>query len=193
MSFFAARAGKKLTYKDYLQQSGEDRWEVINGVPHMLAPAPGREHQAIAGELFWQVYSFFRDRDCHVFFAPFDVRLPESGEADEEITSVVQPDLVVVCDEHKLDARGCRGAPDLVVEIISLSTAKKDLNEKFNLYECRGVKEYWVVFPRFQAIEVYYLENTGIYEKAGTYTAGEMLKSKLFPGLTVDVGRVFEV
>ncbi|WP_018084328.1 Uma2 family endonuclease [Desulfurispora thermophila] len=154
-----------------MQWPGEERWEIIEGVPHLLAPAPGREHQAIAGELFWQVYSFFHDKECHVFFAPFDVRLPEGEEEDEEITTVVQPDLVV--------------------EVISLSTAKKDLNEKFNLYERRGVQEYWVVFPRFQAIEVYHLGTTGKYEKANTYTVGEMLVSVLFPGLTVDVARVF--
>ena len=81
-----------------------------------------------------------------VFPAPFDVRLPQGEEKDEEIDNVVQPDLVVICDRSKIDKRGCKGAPDLIIEILSYSTAKKDLNEKFNLYQQAGVKEYWIVF-----------------------------------------------
>lgn len=117
---------KRYTYGDYLTWPDEERWELIEGVPYDMTPAPSTNHQRILGELFRQISTFLLDRDCEVFIAPFDVRLPEGDEADEQIITVVQPDIAVICDPAKIDRRGCRKAPDFIIEILSPSTAAKD-------------------------------------------------------------------
>ena len=185
------RPEKKYTYGDYLKWSDEERWELINGVPYAMGPAPLTEHQQILGELFVSLALYFREKNCRVFPAPFDVRLPQSDEKDEEISTVVQPDIVVVCDPDKLDERGCNGAPDMVVEIISSSTAKKDLNEKFNLYERSGIQQYWVVFPKYKVVDIYNLDESGQHEKTESCSAGERITRQLFPGLEIDVDVIF--
>ncbi len=192
MSISPKHSDKLYTYKDYLSWPDEERWEIIDGVPYLLA-APGKEHQTVSMELSWQLHSFFRDKDCQVFAAPFDVRLPRGEEKDEDIDTVVQPDLSIICDQGKLDERGCKGAPHLVIEIISPSSAKKELSEKFNLYERSGVKEYWVVFPKFNTIVVYSLDSQNKYQKTGEFSPGQIMSSDLFPGLGIDLGRVFGV
>jgi Uma2 family endonuclease len=100
---------------------------------------------------------------------------------------VVQPDLVVVCDRDKIDKRGCKGTPDLIIEILSYSTAKKDLNEKFNLYEQAGVKEYWVVFQGEGVVEVYQLNDSKRYEKSGTYHSSDQIKVGILPELEMSL------
>ncbi|NLT20129.1 MAG: Uma2 family endonuclease [Syntrophomonadaceae bacterium] len=191
MSISSPKPDKKYTYADYLSWPSEERWEIINGVPSLMSPAPLTEHQRILGELFVPLALYFKDKKCRVFPAPFDVRLPKGDEKDEEISSVVQPDIVVVCDPNKLDERGCKGAPDLVVEILSSSTAKKDLNEKFNLYEQSKIRQYWVVFPKFQVIDIYSLDESGQYEKTKSFSSGEQISSELFPGLEIDLDAIF--
>ena len=121
------------TYGDYRQWTDETRWELIQGAAFAMTPAPGLSHQSVSRELLLQVGEHFRDRRCQVFHAPFDVRLPRGDESDDEIDTVVQPDLVVICDEAKLDERGCRGAPDWIIEILSPSTAAKDQVDKLSL------------------------------------------------------------
>lgn len=191
MSITSPKPNKKYTYGDYLKWPDEERWEIIDGVPYDMSPAPSTKHQTISMELGARLWSFFRDKGCQVFAAPFDVRLPQGDEKDEDIENVVQPDLSVVCDPARLDERGCKGAPNLVVEIISPSTAKKELNDKFNLYERSGVPEYWVVFPKFNVIVVYSLDDEGKYQKTGDYAAGQILSSELFPGLEIKLEDVF--
>ena len=119
------------------------------------------------------------------------MRLPQGDEKDEDITNVVQPDLSIICDLDKLDERGCKGTPAVVIEIISPSTAKKELNEKFNLYERSAIPEYWVVFPGLNVIVVYSLDDEGKYQKTGEYAANQVLTSPLFPGLEVKLEEVF--
>jgi Uma2 family endonuclease len=179
------------TYADYLTWPDDERWEIINGVPSLMGPAPFTEHQRILRELFVPLALYFKDKQCQIFPAPFDVRLPQGDEKDKEISTVVQPDIVVICDQNKLDEKGCKGAPDLVIEILSSSTAKKDLNEKFNLYERSGVLQYWVVFPKFRVIDIYSLDETGLYEKTRSFSTGEQISSELFPGLEIDLDVVF--
>lgn len=186
------KGSPKYTYADYLNWPDEERWEIIDGVPYLLT-APGRTHQAVSMELSGQLWLFFRDKGCHVFTAPFDVRLPQDKENDEDICNVVQPDLSVICNREKLDERGCKGAPDLVIEIISPSTAKKELNEKFNLYERSGIPEYWVVFPKFNVVVVYSLDTDGKYQKTGDFSSHQVLSTDLFPGLEIDLSQVFAV
>ena len=115
------------TYGDYLSWPDEERWELIDGIPHSMSPAPSRVHQEISMELARQIANHLIGKNCRVYAAPFDVRLPKGGEKDEQIETVVQPDLVVVCDESKLDERGCKGPPDLIIEILSPHTAAKDM------------------------------------------------------------------
>ena len=191
MSCLLPQSGYKYSYKDYLQWSPEERWEIIQGVPYLMSPAPSTEHQSISARLVAQLVQFAMDKPCRVFHAPFDVRLPQGNEKDEDIDTVVQPDITVVCDSSKLDEKGLRGAPDLVVEILSLATAKKDLSEKFNLYEKNGVREYWVVFPKEKALDIYHLNEEGVYDKTGNYFAGDIMKCDIFPGLEIDLAKVF--
>jgi len=183
---------ERYTYADYLNWPNDERWEIIGGEPYSMSPAPSRQHQQILGALFAKIYSYLEDKTCRVYPAPFDVRLFQENDKDDEIDTVVQPDIVVVCDDKKLDDKGCKGAPDLIIEIISQSTAKKDLNEKFNLYERCGVEEYWVVFPWEKAVDIYRINQNKRYEKTSTYFAEDTLNSALFPGLKIDLARVFE-
>lgn len=104
--------------------------------------------------LSYQLMDFFRERNCQVFAAPFDVRLFSEGKDDDEVFYVVQPDLSVICDKNKLDEKGCAGSPDLIIEIVSPSSAKMDKMMKRNFYEEALVKEYWIVNPQNELIEV---------------------------------------
>ena len=124
--------------------------ELIRGKIYKMSPAPTSKHQIVVGNLHGIVWNFLRGKSCKVFTAPFDVRLPSAPKkkADKEISTVVQPDLCVICDLEKIDERGCLGAPDWIVEILSKFTSAKDLNEKFSVYEEAGVREYWVVHPQ---------------------------------------------
>ena len=187
------RQKESYTYADYLEWPDDERWEIIEGAPYNMSPAPGTEHQQILVALLLPLANYFKDRNCQVFPAPFDVRLPRGDEKDEEISTVVQPDITVVFDSSKLDKKGCKGVPDIVVEILSHSTAKKDLSEKFNLYEKNGVQEYWIIFPWEKAIDIYYLNQDKRYEKTTTYFARNILTSDLFPNLEIDLAQVFEV
>jgi len=191
MSIASPKPDKKYSYADYLQWPDEERWEIIDGVPYDMSPAPSTKHQAISMELGRQIANYLRDKECQVFAAPFDVRLPLNEEKDEEIYNIVQPDLSVICDPSKLDEQGCKGAPDLVIEIISPFTAKKELNEKFNLYERSGIPEYWVVFPKFNVVVVYSLDDEERYQKSGEFTSDQLLSTKLFPGLEIKLEDVF--
>ena len=130
------------TYEDWLVWPEGERWEIIDGIPHMMAP-PSTSHQSVSGELFAQIHTLLRDKPCRVFHAPFSVRLNPDGADD----TVLEPDLAVICDVNKLDKQGCKGVPDLVVEILSPSTAARDKFHKFNRYLRAGVREYWIVDP----------------------------------------------
>ena len=148
MGTLASRERERFSYADYCKWTDDERWELIDGVEYDMSPAPSRIHQKLSGELFVRIYNVLKDRQCEVYAAPFDVRLPDYAEAsDKEIFTVVQPDIVVVCDASKLDERGCMGAPDLVIEILSPYTAAKDMKIKRDLYEQHGVREYWLVHP----------------------------------------------
>ena len=180
------------TYGDYAKWPDEERWELIDGVPYNMSPAPSRSHQKILGELFKQIAVYLTGKTCEVYIAPFDVRLPKGDENDDQITTVVQPDLVVVCDREKLDDHGCKGAPDLVVEVLSPGTAGKDMKIKLALYERVGVKEYWLVDPSYKAVQVYQLETSGRYGRPGIYTGADQVKVGLFLDLEIDLSMVFK-
>jgi len=182
--------GISYTYGDYCTWSDEIRCELIDGEIFDMTPGPGRLHQEISGELFAQFHSFFKGKPCRVYAAPFDVRLPSRKEADEEIKTIVQPDIVVVCDESKLDDKGCRGAPDLIVEILSPSTSSKDRVRKLNLYEHHGVREFWIVDPNDDVMR-FNLGPDGHYGRPLTFDRTMTLTSEIFPGLSIILDDVF--
>lgn len=149
------------TYADYLTWKFEERVELIKGKLFKMSPAPSRHHQEISTNMLGKIIPFFRNHHYHVFHAPFDVRLldsKKSKKADKEIYSVVQPDICIICDPNKLDDKGCIGAPDWIIEILSPGNSKKELNEKYRLYEENGVQEYWIVHPNDQTIAVFELQ-----------------------------------
>jgi len=155
------------TYGDYLNWPEDVRYELIDGEVYMMAPAPTVSHQDIAGEVFRQLSNALQDKPCHVLIAPVDVRLPKTDEADEQIDTVVQPDVLVVCDKNKVSERGIRGAPDWVLEVLSPSTAVHDQVKKLRLYERHGVREFWLVHPRDKVLTVFTLNN-GAYGRPYT-------------------------
>jgi Uma2 family endonuclease len=146
------------TYGDYCAWDDGERWELIDGEAYCMSPGPNRAHQEVLGELFYQVRRQLEGHPCRVYVAPFDIRLPKGNEADELIDTVVQPDISVICDGKKLDERGCRGAPDWIIEILSPSTAARDQICKRALYEREGVQEYWLVHPMDRVLYIYQLE-----------------------------------
>lgn len=182
------------TYADYLTWHMTEMKELIKGKIYRMSPAPGSIHQKISGKLFVQIAIFLKNEKCQVFSAPFDVRLPASkkDERDQEIITVVQPDLCVVCDPKKIDERGCLGAPDWVIEILSRQTSSKDLREKFEVYEESGVQEYWVVHPQEQTVLVYTLNQQGKYEGIlKPYVRTDRVSPITLPGLTINLEEVF--
>ena len=180
------------SYADYLRWSFEERVELIKGKLFRMSPAPSRGHQEISSVISRELLSFLKGKSCKVYYAPFDVRFPNQQEdIDAQTFTVVQPDICVICDHSKLDDAGCRGAPDLIVEILSPSTASKDLNEKYQLYEEHGVKEYWVVYPGEAVLEIYELQE-GKYVSRGKYVKEDEVTSKVLPGLKIALSEVFE-
>ncbi|MDD3582137.1 MAG: Uma2 family endonuclease [Desulfobacca sp.] len=182
---------KRYTYADYLKWPEGERWELIEGIPYNMTPAPSTAHQLVLGELFRQISTFLLDKDCLPFVAPFDVRLKEADETDEQISSVVQPDISVVCDPSKLDERGCHGAPDFIIEVLSPATAAKDQIQKVALYEKHGVKEYWIIHPADRLVTVRILEKGGKYGIPQIYEAKGRLPVGSISGLELDLDLVF--
>jgi Uma2 family endonuclease len=184
------RQGVKVSYADYLEWEDDERWELIDGVPHNMAPAPSTRHQEVLGNLFAFFFQYFRDRRCRVYMAPFEVRLSESG-LDKETYNVVQPDLSVICDRSKVDERGCKGAPDLIVEVLSPGmSAKRDKVIKFELYQKYKVREYWIADPANELVEVYVLQGDHFRERK-VYGRGDVFTSVLFKDLLIDLNQVF--
>jgi len=186
------KKGTNFTYGDYVKWPEDERWELINGYAYNMSPAPSRRHQKISRDLEFQIVDFLADKPCEVYDAPFDVRLPEADEQDEDIETVVQPDIVVVCDENKLDDKGCRGAPDLIIEILSPFTAPKDMKIKLSLYEKHGVKEYWIVHPTDNIILVFKLGKNKMYGKPEVYTEEDKIKTAILEGLEIELSKVFQ-
>lgn len=192
MTLPLSKKEEKFTYGDYCSWLDEERWELIDGIAYNMTPAPSRVHQEILLAVADAFYRYLEGKPCKVYVAPFDVRLPEGDEKDEEIQTVVQPDLVVVCDPTKLDEKGCRGTPDLVMEITSPATARRDQREKFLLYEKAGVKEYWIVNPTDKIVTVFILNENGKYGRPEIYSDEDSIEVGLFSGdLVIDLKPAF--
>lgn len=176
----------RYSYADYLLWQGDERWELIDGEAFLMNPAPGLRHQRVVGELYFQIATFLKGRECEVFVAPVDVRLPKAAEADDDIDTVVQPDLVVVCDKTKLDEAGVPGAPELVVEVLSPSTTSRDEVVKRELYEQHGVAEYWIVDPAKQQLRIFRRER-GRFGPAMACRRDSAISSTILPGIEIDL------
>ncbi|MDX1908490.1 MAG: Uma2 family endonuclease [Bacteroidia bacterium] len=182
------------TYSDYLTWKFSEMVELIRGRIHRMAPAPNVEHQRVSGRMYALIFQYLESRGCEVFSAPFDVRLPlpPDRQHPQRIDTVVQPDLCVVCDPAKLDSQGCLGAPDWIIEILSPATTRRDLTDKFDVYQHAGVREYWVIHPHEQTLLVYLLDETGLFVgRQRPYLRGDRVPSGIFPGWEVDLDRVF--
>ncbi len=179
------------TYADYLKWQFEERLELFRGKIFKLS-APNTKHQEILRNIFIPIGVFLKKQPCKVFAAPFDIRLPvKNKKNDDEVTTVVQPDICVICDESKLDNRGCCGAPDLVVEILSPGNSKKEIKLKFELYEEAGVKEYWIVNPVEENIVVFILNGQGKFSGLKMYAGEDTIHSTSVPGLNINVAEIF--
>ena len=184
---------KRYTYADYLTWFDYIRRELINGFISIMS-VPFRVHAEVSYNISWHLGAILKKRKgrCKVYTAPFDVRFPKQGEtADDKIDTVVQPDICVICDLSKLDERGCCGAPDLIVEVLSPSTGKKDMTEKFVLYEDSGVKEYWIVYPKDRAVHQFLLQDNGKYNNGTVYELAGKIPVHLFDDYPIDLDDIF--
>ncbi len=182
---------KTYTYADYFKWRFEERVELIKGRIFRMSPAPNRMHQKLSGHIFTRLSVFLDGKKCQVYSAPFDVRLPRKSKEDREIITVLQPDICVICDHEKLDERGCVGAPDLVVEILSPGNNSKELKHKYEVYEESGVREYWVVSPQDQTFTVYKLVNDS-FQATRIMVEGDVVKSVAIEGFSLDLSDLFK-
>jgi Uma2 family endonuclease len=178
------------SYADYAHWPDEPRYELIDGVAYAMAE-PLRAHQDIVGALFRQIANVLDGSPCRPYLAPLDVRLPVAGSADAEIDTVVQPDILVVCRTEKLDERGCLGAPDWIIEVLSPQTAGHDQIVKRDLYERHGVKEYWLIHPGDRVVTVYALQ-AGRFGRPDIYEFSAMVTARTLSGVAVDFSLVAE-
>jgi len=183
------------SYADYLTWQFKETVELIKGKIMLLSPAPNVKHQRVSMNFSGSLFNFFKRKKCQVFAAPFDVRLynrKKSILANEDIHTVVQPDLCVICNPDILDAQGCNGAPDWIIEILSKGNSKRELQIKYELYQESGVQEYWIVYPNDQAINQFVLDENGRYQLKQMYADDDLAIPHLFPELAIDLTEVFE-
>jgi Uma2 family endonuclease len=182
------------SYADYLTWQFKETVELIKGKIMLMSPAPNVKHQRVSMNFSGSLFNFFKRKKCQVFAAPFDVRLYDRKKsilANEDIHTVVQPDLCVICNPDILDAQGCNGAPDWIIEILSKGNSKREMQIKYELYQESGVQEYWIVYPNDQAINQFVLDESGRYQLKQMYTDDDMATPYLFPELAIDLTEVF--
>ena len=192
--------GKGYTYADYLTWNDDKRWEIIDGVAYEkkegpsvvsdMTPAPGRRHQLISGRLFAAIFNFLKGKSAQVYSAPFDVVLKRENNTSAQ-TVVVQPDLSIFYSDKNLDDKGATGAPDWIIEILSPSTASRDLGTKLLLYQNFQVKEYWIVDPDKKIVSVFTLGGDARYAIGNEYKNEDHIAPSLFPGLEIDLREIF--
>lgn len=179
---------KVYSYEDIKNKEGN--WELIEGIPYLLT-SPPHEHQYVVGELHIELASYFKNRGCKVILSPFDVQL-DVNESEDEAKIVLQPDLLVICDTNKITRNRLKGAPDIVIEVLSASTGVRDRNQKYYLYERHGVKEYWIVDPSNRTVEVLGWKD-GYFQKRAVFGSEDKLVSILYPDLQINLANIFNV
>ncbi|MGX3065971.1 Uma2 family endonuclease [Ursidibacter arcticus] len=180
---------RSYSYSDYLLWQLKERVEIIKGKILAMSPAPNRLHQNISLKLTGHLLKVFPSDKCKLYVAPFDVRFPDENG---NIKTVVQPDLCVICDPNKLDEQGCIGAPDLIIEILSPGNSKREMKDKYELYQEQGVSEYWVVRPEERNIHIYLLEN-GRYIGIAPVVEDEIITSVKFPALSFSTEGLYDL
>jgi Uma2 family endonuclease len=180
------------SYANYLNWLFPERVELIAGRIFKMSPAPSSFHQVITGKIYRRLGNFLERQSCKVFISPFDVRFPKESKADKDVFTVLQPDICIICDKSKIDARGCIGAPDLVVEVLSPGNTRMELLNKYRVYEEFGVKEYWVVSQSDQSILIYTLNEMGKFQPSKIFTLSEKITSTVLPGFELALDDVFE-
>ena len=181
---------ERYTFADCLDWGEDERIEIVNGEAVMMAP-PSRVHQKISGEIFRQLANYLEGKKCRVISAPFDVRLFEQeGDRPEDVQTVVQPDISIVCNRDQLDERGCKGAPDLTLEVLSPSSTRHDLLVKLNLYQRAGVREYWVVSPEQKTVQVFLLNGSSL-QLHEVYGPKDVAKVNVLDGCFIELSKVF--
>ena len=178
-----SNTNRRITISEIHEWDGN--WELIDGIPHNMTPAPTPLHQRIVGELFFALRTHFGNDGCSVFVAPFDVQIDDVDEY-----TIVQPYISIFCNKTHVGEKRAQGAPDLIIEVLSPSTALKDRNNKFNLYERTGVTEYWLADPHNKTIEVYGLLE-GRYRKRQVFGHENSMSSFVFSELTIDLNKIF--
>jgi Uma2 family endonuclease len=184
---------KTYSYADYLLWKFQERIELIKGKIFKMSPAPNVFHQQISRTFGGKFYLYFESKSCEYFMAPFDVALVDQkkSSSDKTIFTILQPDLCVICDAKKIaDGKKCVGAPDLIIEILSPGNSKKEMDIKFDLYEEAGVLEYWIVSPMEKTVLLYFLQDEN-FRGLKPFTEGQLLKSRLFPDLEIDLTTIF--
>lgn len=193
--FSQLNPNKIYSYADYVTWQFNEAVELIKGKIQLMSPAPTVTHQRISRDLSYLINQFLRKNPCELFTAPFDVKLYNSKKAalsDENVYSVVQPDLCVICDPNKITERGCDGAPDWIIEILSKGNSKKEMKLKYELYEESGVSEYWLIYPYEKAIYQFVLNNEiEKYQLAAMYAEDGIATPTLFPTLKINLVEVF--
>ncbi|CQR74379.1 hypothetical protein SOV_25020 [Sporomusa ovata DSM 2662] len=178
------------TYADYLNWPEDERWEIINGVAYAMSP-PSTEHQRIAGRLFVEFTIYLRGKPCEAFIAPFGVTFDKNTK-DEKNTHAVEPDIAVICDKSKITQKGCKGAPDLIIEVLSRSTASHDVLRKRRLYEQNGVFEYWIVDSSNQIITRFYMnEQLSKYREPEYFVRDNIITPIIFPEFEIKLEDIF--
>ena len=180
------------TYADIENLPANERWELIDGLSYNMTPPPARVHQRISGELFFRIRNYLQGKTCEVYNAPFGVWFVENEQDVQHAQNYVEPDIAIICDKNKLTDKGCVGAPDMIIEILSPSTAAKDMNKKMSLYEHSGVKEYWVVHPTDFIVMVFRLVD-GKYSRPKVYSPEEdsNVRVGIFEDLVIDLKEIF--
>jgi Uma2 family endonuclease len=191
MQFADLDITKTYAYSDYLKWTFDERMELIKGKIFKMSPAPGSTHQRLLRRLSLKLGIYLTGNPCELFFAPFDVRLPRRSGNDNEIYTVVQPDLCVICDGSKVDEKGCLGAPDIVVEILSPGNNKKELKNKYEVYEEAGILEYWIIYPPEKTLLRYVLVE-GRFQTTRPFTVGDEVTTPIFPGFVLNLDDFFD-
>jgi Uma2 family endonuclease len=191
MKFAELDFSREYSFADYLKWAFEERLEIIKGKLFKMSPAPTSAHQRLSVEISRGLSNFLMGKSCRVYTAPFDVRLPRKSKRDVDINTVVQPDLCVICDPGKVDKKGCLGAPDIAIEILSPGNNKRELSDKYEVYEESGVREYWL-FSYAEKFCIQYTHNfEGHYFAMRPLTVADVLYTPVLPGLELNLGEVF--
>jgi Uma2 family endonuclease len=182
---------KEYTYADYVKFEFEEMVELIRGKIFKMSPAPRTIHQSISGNLFSIFHTYLKNKKCRVFYAPFDVILPIKNKKRDKATTVVQPDICIICTPEIIEDTGCFGVPDFIIEIVAGRQVKKDVQDKFSVYEEAGVGEYWIVFADSRCVEVFVLKN-GRYKRINTFADDDTIFVHTLPELSISMNDIFD-